>query len=183
MGSHGWHTSIIVPRAEIPRGTFPPGITDRTFGRYAYLEIGWGDRKFYTAPHPNAAMAIDAAFLPGPSVLHVVGLNAPVATALAWSAIVRVPCTPAEFDRLCRALNSSFKRDADGRVVTLGAGLYGQTSRFYPAYGRYYLLNTCDNWTAAMMRAGGLPAATAGPQTWSAGAIIRQARMLAAARQ
>jgi len=123
-------------------------------------------------------MAIHAAFLPGPSVLHIVGLKPPLERALAWNALVRVPCTRAEFASLCRALGDTFERDASGRARALGPGLYGETSRFYQALGLYYLLNTCDTWTAKMMRAGGLPANTSPAGTWSAGATVAQARRL-----
>jgi uncharacterized protein (TIGR02117 family) len=180
VGSTGWHTSIVVPRAQIPTGTWPGGITERTFSAYPYLEIGWGDRKFYTAPKPNVAMALHAVFLPGPSVLHVVGLKPPLERALPWNALVRVPCTQTEFASLCRALGATFERDASGRARCLGQGLYGETSRFYQALGPYYLLNICDTWTARMMRAGGLPANTSPTGTWSAGATVAQARRLVA---
>ena len=183
VGSHGWHTSIIVSRAQIPASAWPRHVINPTFSRYPYLEIGWGDRKFYTARKPNVAMAFDAAFLPGPSVLHVVGLRPPLARALSWSALVRVPCTKSELADLCQALGDSFERDMSGKAYALGPGLYGETSRFYPARGRYYLFNTCDTWTARMMRAGGLPANTSPMATWSAGAIIAQARRLAAHKQ
>ncbi|MEP6603451.1 MAG: DUF2459 domain-containing protein [Spartobacteria bacterium] len=182
VGSHGWHTSIIVPRAEIPKGLWPRDVAEQTFARYRYLELGWGDRKFYMAPHPGIAMAFDAAALPGPSVLHVVGLNPPLARALPWSALVRVTCSRTEFVSLCRALGDSFERDNNSRALPLGRGLYGETSRFYAARGRYYFMNTCDTWTARMMRAGGLPADTSLIRSCSAGAIIVQARRLTAQR-
>lgn len=183
VGSHGWHTSIIVARAQIPKNTWPRGVADGTFARYPYLQTGWGDRKFYTHPKPNAGMALDAVLSPGPSVLHVVGLKPPLSRSLEWSALVRVPCTKQEFDSLCRALGDSFERDARGRAQPLGPGLYGETSRFYPARGRYHLFNTCDTWTARMMRAGGLRADAGPTGTYSAGAIIRQARRLTARAQ
>ena len=179
VGSHGWHTSIIVSRAHIPVSAWPRNVINPTFSRYPYLEIGWGDRKFYTARKPNVAMAFDAAFLPGPSVLHIVGLRPPLARALAWSALVWVPCTKSELATLCHALGDTFERDSSGTVRAIGSGLYGETSRFYPARGRYYLFNTCDTWTARMMLAGGLSANTSSTGTWSAGAIIAQARRLA----
>jgi len=183
VGSHGWHTSIIVARAEIPARTWPRGVAGQTFSRYPYVEIGWGDRKFYTAPKPGAAMAIDAALSPGPSVLHLVGLRPPLEQALPWSALVRVRCTDANFINLCRAIGDTFERDASGRALSIGPGLYGETSRFYSARGRYYLFNTCDTWTARMMRAGGLSADTSLIGTRSAGAIIAQARRLAPMEQ
>ncbi len=177
VGSHSWHTSIIVPRAAIPAGALPPNVI-QTFADYRYLEFGWGDKKFYMARRPNVATAIDAVFSPGPSVLHVAGLNSPLHEELAWSGLVEVPCTTIEFASLCRAIGQTFDRDANGRVDSSGAGLYGHTSRFYPARGQYYLFNTCDTWTAQMMRAGGLAASTVGPGAWSAGAIMAQARRL-----
>jgi uncharacterized protein (TIGR02117 family) len=179
VGSHGWHSSIIIARRQIPKDAWPPGVADRTFAESPYLEIGWGDRKFYTAPKPGVAMALDAALSPGPSVLHIVGLQSPRARALPWSALVRVPRTPAKFGRLCHALGDSFERDANGNVRAIGPGLYGKTSRFYPAQGRYYMFNTCDTWTARIMRAGGLPARTNLFATRSSGAIIAQARHFA----
>lgn len=178
VGSHGWHTSIIVPRAEIA-AAWPKGVAARTFAQYDYLEIGWGDRKFYTSPKPNVGMALDAVFSPGPSVLHIVGLNSPIQRALAWSELIRVPCTTRQMASLCRALDNSFDRDARDYAIALGRGLYGETSRFYSARGRYYLFNTCETWTARMMRAGGLPADTSLSGTWSAGAVMAQARRLA----
>lgn len=177
VGSHGWHTSVIVPRAAIPSGSLPPNVT-KAFADCRYLEFGWGDQKFYMKRRPNVATAIDAVFSPGPSVLHVAGLNSPLEEELAWSGLVEVPCTTAEFASLCRAIGETFDRDPHGQVYSLGTGLYGHASRFYPAHGRYHLLNTCDTWTARMMRAGGLDAITVGPDTWSAGAIIAQARRL-----
>ncbi len=183
VGSHGWHSSIVVARSSIPKGVWPRGVADQTFAGFRYLEIGWGDRKFYTAPKPGIALALDAALSPGPSVLHIVGLRSPLARALPWSALVRVPCTKTEFANLCRALGDSFERDADGHVQAIGPGLYGEQSRFYPARGRYYVLNTCDTWTARMMQASGLRAKTSPIATWSSGAIIAQARRLAAERE
>lgn len=182
VGSHGWHTSIIVPRRQIRAGAWPRGVATKTFAGFDYLEIGWGDRKFYTAPKPNVAMALDAVLLPEPSVLHIVGLNPPLDRALPWSALITVPCTDDELANLCRALGESFDRDGNGDVTSLGRGLYGKTSRFYAARGRYYLFNTCDTWTARMMRAGGLPADSSVAGTWNAGRVIVQARRLVARR-
>ncbi|MDQ6808693.1 MAG: DUF2459 domain-containing protein [Verrucomicrobiota bacterium] len=182
VGSHGWHTSIIVLRRDIPAGAWPRGVAAETFAGFDYLEVGWGDRKFYTAPKPNAAMALDAVLSPGPSVLHIVGLNTPIETALPWSALERVPCTREERASLCRALGDSFAPDRNGDASTVGKGLYGKTSRFYAARERYGLFNTCDTWTARMMRAGGLNADTSLAGTWSAGAVVAQARRLIARR-
>jgi uncharacterized protein (TIGR02117 family) len=182
VGSHGWHTSIIVPRSAVPKGAWPAGVVDRTFADRRFIEAGWGDRTFYMAARPNVATAFDAVFLPGASVLHIVGLDPPIESAFAWTGLVRMPCSPAELRNVCDAIGATFASDSHHKIQELGPGLYGRVSRFYPADGRYYFANTCNNWTARMMRAGGF-AADAGPAgTWSAGAVMAQARRLARAR-
>lgn len=182
VGSHGWHTSIIVPRNAIPKGAWPAGVVDRTFDDRRFIEAGWGDRTFYTAARPNVSTAFDAVFLPGASVLHIVGLEPPIESAFAWTGLVRMPCSAAELRNVCAAIGATFASDSHHKIQELGPGLYGRVSRFYPAHGRYYFANTCNNWTARMMRAGGL-AADAGPAgTWSAGAVMAQARRLARER-
>ncbi|MBA2586550.1 MAG: DUF2459 domain-containing protein [Chthoniobacterales bacterium] len=182
VGSHGWHTSIIVPRAAISKNAWPAGVVDRTFRDCSFLEAGWGDRKFYMAPRPNVSTALDAVFLPGASVLHMVGLDPPLESALAWSGLVRMPCNAAELQSVCRAIGATFAPNAHRQIQALGPGLYGRISRFYPAHGRYYFANTCNNWTARIMRAGGFPADVGPAGTWTAGAVMAQARRLGKTR-
>ena len=167
VGSHGWHTSIVVPTTAMPRGAVA-----RKFRRFEFLELGWGDRAFYTARSPTAAMALRAVLVPGPSVLQVVGLHPPLGRALPWSNLVRVECTARELAQLARALGDAFAPGA----TALQPGLYGELSWFYPARGRYSLLNTCDTWTARMIRAGGLPVRQDLGATWSAGSVIAQTK-------
>ena len=44
--SHGWHTGIIVNRMDLTQAV--PSLED-DFGSGEYLEIGWGDERFYQA--------------------------------------------------------------------------------------------------------------------------------------
>ena len=178
VDNHGWHSGIIVPRAAIPSGAWPPGVVEGDFAGCAYLELGWGDRKFYPAKKPTAGMAVVAALVPGPSVLHVAGFAPPLSAAHAWSSLVAVPCTPAELAGLCRELGRSFETDAQGNVARMGAGLYGRRSGFYPARGQYWIGNTCNTWTAREMRAGGLAAHTNIFEALTSGEVIGQARRL-----
>ena len=175
---HGWHSGIVVRRADIPRGAWPPGAAGREFAGCRYLELGWGDRAFYTAPHPTVPMALRAALVPGPSVLHVAGFAVPPARAHLWVEVVTVPCTRAEFVSLCRALGTSFARDSAGRAEPLGAGLYGLKSRFYAATGHYWIGDTCNSWTLRAARAGGLPTRLGPAGTLSSAAVTAQVRRL-----
>ncbi len=179
----GWHTGIVVPRAAAVRsGAWPAGVADRDFAGCAWLELGWGDRKFYMAKHPGLAVAVGAVLVPGRTVLHVVGLREAPASAYRPAALVRVPCTDAELGALNRALGATFERDAAGRALGLGPGLYGFRSRFYAARGRYWIGNTCNSWTLHTERAGGLPTRVGPRGTLQASAVLAQTRWLLSKR-
>src|SRR5499426_783871 len=70
---HGWHTSIVVRRADVDRARWPElgDVSDATL-----VEVAWGDREFYMATSPTSGLAIRAAIVTSGSVLHVVGLTA-----------------------------------------------------------------------------------------------------------
>ena len=170
--SHSWHTGIAAPRAAVlASSAWPPGVAAHDFAGCAWLELGWGDRKFYMAKHPGLAMAVGAALVPGRSVLHVAGFaRSPESERKRWTALVRVPCTDAELRALCQALGASFERGA----TRLGPGLYGTRSGFYAARGRYWIGDTCNSWTLREARAGGLLLRVGPRGTLQASAVVAQ---------
>ena len=179
---HQWHSGIVVARADIPAGAWPPGVVERDFAGCRDVELGWGDRTFYTAPKPTALMALSAALVPGRSVLHVAGFSGLRSGAFPRVQSVQVPCTRAELDALCRALGAAFERNAKGHAQALGTGLYGSRSQFYAARGRYWIGNTCNSWTLREARAGGLPTRLGPAGTLSSAAVTAQVRRLLAER-
>ena len=179
---HGWHSGIVVLRGDIPAGVWPPEVATHDFVGCRYLELGWGDRAFYTAPHPNALMAVRAALIPSPSVLHVAGFAESPSAAHQWVEVVPVICTRAEFAALCEALGKSFERDAAGDALGLGPGLYGLKSRFYVARGHYWIGNTCNSWTLRETHASGLPTHVSLADTLSSETVTAQVRRLLEAR-
>ena len=180
VGRDRWHSGIIVERAAIPAGAWPPCVAERDFAGCRSLELGWGDRTYYIAPHPTVLIAIRAALIPGPSVLHIAGFAGPPQGAYPWTELVRVTCSAEEFAALCRALGASFVRDARGSAQPLGRGLYGLKSQFYAARGRYWIGNTCNTWTLREARAGGLPTRVGPAGTLTSGAVTAQVRRLVA---
>ena len=68
--SNGWHTGIAIARSDLLGGAIPE---TADFRDAAYFEFGWGDAEYYPASHPTFDMALNAA-LPGPAVVHVMGL-------------------------------------------------------------------------------------------------------------
>jgi uncharacterized protein (TIGR02117 family) len=150
---HGWHAGIVLPRAELPAGSWPilPEIPAGD-----WLEVGWGDRAFYVHPDPGLGIALRAVLWPTPSVLHLAGFSGPVAEYFPASRITRLSLSPAGFEALLQYLSASFARDPDGAPRALGPGLYGQ-SQFYASTEPYHLFRTCNVWTARALRTAGIP--------------------------
>ena len=57
------------------------------------------------------------------------------------------------FRHLVHAIAGDFKRLEGGRAEPISRGLY-RDSNFYDARGTFHLFNTCNTWTARMLRAG-----------------------------
>jgi uncharacterized protein (TIGR02117 family) len=169
---HGWHTAIAVRRADVDRSLWPevddvPAAT--------LIEIAWGDREFYMATPATAWLALKAAFGRGQSVLHVVGLDTPVAAHFPGSEIVELGVSPSGFEALLRFVSDEHERDAGGQAIRLQRGLYGQ-SWFYAARSQYSLLNTCNTWIARALQRTGLRVTPSGVIT--ASDVMGQVRSL-----
>ena len=173
--SHGWHTGLVVRRETVPEGIWP----ERSdFVDSEYVEVGWGDRDFYQAREATSGVALKAVFWSTSSVLHVVGFNDPVERAFPGSDIVEIKLPDRGFEKLSTFIQDAYARDESGRAIPLGPGQYGN-SRFYLATERYYLLKTCNTWTARALRSAGCPIMPLYAVT--AGSVMSQARKCAEA--
>lgn len=142
--NHGWHTGFVVPVKTIQEQL--PQLRDR-FQNTAYIEFGWGDKGFYQANEIDSGLAIPALFWPTESVVHAVAVPEP---ALAYfpKAQVEVLCLQSrQYSKLIAFIESSFEKDHNGQLIKLKKGKYGD-SQFYQGVGDYFLMNTCNNWTA-----------------------------------
>jgi uncharacterized protein (TIGR02117 family) len=167
--NHGYHSGVIVSRQSLAdvanrRGLDTLAQVAMRFAAFNWLEIGWGEERFYrevpTVESMTAALAVRALFLPGnPSVLHVVGFDNHPRGAFANSDLVRIELGADGFDRLARKLDASFARDGTSSLPQeLGPGLYS-TSLFFRANGSFHLFNVCNHWTAGLIDAAGVPTA------------------------
>jgi uncharacterized protein (TIGR02117 family) len=150
---HGWHTSLVVPRADIPDGLWPE---HNDFPQATYLGIGWGDKDFYQAKEPGFALALQAAVKSTGSVLHIVGFTLPPEEYFPTSDVFAVRLSLPGLAALSTFIHTTYKRDAQGHTIALGQGWYGD-SMFYLAEGRYHLFNTCNNWLARALQVAGAP--------------------------
>jgi len=145
--SHGWHSGIVVERAELV--ALRPGLSP-DLGQTLYVEVGWGEERFYQARETNAAMALRAVLWPNASVLQVVPFSAPPRRYFAASAVAEVPTDEEGYAAVLAYVAGSFKRGPGPQ--RLGASVYGE-GWFYRAEGSFHLFNTCNSWVARALEA------------------------------
>ncbi len=151
--NHGWHTGIAIATADIAPRLWPEAMD---LPGAAFLEVGWGDERFYRAEEVTTAMALRAVVFPTASVLHVVALPVAPPAHYGKMRVLRVPVSDAGLEALLLYIGESYQRDAAGRAVRLGPGLQ-ENSAFYDARGTYVAWNTCNNWAARALRTTGFP--------------------------
>ena len=157
--SNGWHTAIVVLRSElVATGLLPEAAH---FSSAAFIEFGWGDRVYYPAQEKTLSMTLGAALTATPAVMHMAGLARAPGLLDADSEAVRVALTEGGFRHLVRAIAGEFERPEGGSAEPILPGLY-PGSHFYDAHGTFHLLNTCNTWTARMLRAGGVELSPSG---------------------
>ena len=150
--SHGWHTGIIIP-ADLIQSRIPE-IKNR-FTNAKFLEFGWGDKGFYQANEITSGLTLQAIFWPTEAVMHVVSVPHEPTKFFPSSHMEKVCLDDAGYSALVRFIENSFYKDGSGNVISTRMGLYGD-SQFYQAVGDYYLMNTCNKWTAKALKSAGM---------------------------
>jgi uncharacterized protein (TIGR02117 family) len=121
-----------------------------------YVEVGWGDRKFYFAGDQSIPSVLRAVFIPSDSVMHVTSF------AEAPEKFFKFPVLPIElseagFQNLFAYVKQTFVvNDEKGdRLAAIGKGHYG-VSNFYAAAPRYFSAFNCNTWAAEALRNAGV---------------------------
>jgi uncharacterized protein (TIGR02117 family) len=138
---HGWHSGIVVEREDLLQRL--PALPA---GNEKYLEIGWGEERFYQARDTTLAMALRAVLQPNPSVLQVVPVPGTPRGYFAASEISEVKTDRAGYSAAVSRIAATFKPGLE----RLGPSLYGD-GVFYRAEGSFHLFNTCNTWVAAVL--------------------------------
>jgi len=149
--SHEWHTGFVIP-SKLIINTLPT--LGQRFGDSPYIEFGWGDKGFYQANEITSGLTVQAIFWPTESVIHAVAVPNRIRRYFPRSEIVSIYLTDNEFDSLIKFIENSFQKNENGGIIELKNGIYGN-SQFYKAVGDYYLMNTCNKWTAKGLKSAG----------------------------
>jgi uncharacterized protein (TIGR02117 family) len=146
----GHHTDIGLMAADL---SGPLSEFRRVFPASRSILFGFGDRTFITTRRKWAGDWL-LALLPGEGAILVTGLRTDPDTAFGAANVVRLQVSAAQLAGVEAYLGASFAY-AQGAPKRIGNGPY-LGSMFYASPRGYDLLDTCNTWTAASLRAGGL---------------------------
>ena len=152
---YGLHLGIALPRRPFAqRALFtelPPS---------DWLEIGWGDEKFYRETADiadfNVAIGLRAIAGLGETALHVVALPGPPETVFAPSVLTEIQLDDGGLDALASDIEKSLSRP----IQPLGDGHWAEISMFYRSPLTYGPTQICNHWVSNLLNAAGLPSST-----------------------
>ncbi|MBU2712393.1 TIGR02117 family protein [Zooshikella harenae] len=149
--SNSWHTGFVISAKSLQSKI--PALYER-FGESPYLEIGWGDKGFYQAKEITTSITLKAIFWPSGSVVHVVAVPDDIKGYFSGSHIEKVCLNEQGYQSLIQFIRNSFARTKQNDVISIKHGIYGN-SQFYEGVGDYYMMNTCNKWTAKGLKSAG----------------------------
>ena len=153
----GWHTDIGLPVEEM---TQPLATLQSDFPGARFLTFGFGERQFVLSREVTLGGMLTA-LLPSRSAILMTALRASPEAAFGADNVVPLHVTASGLARLHAALWSGLEQTATGEPRRLAHGPY-VGSEFYAARDTYDGFNTCNTWTASMLRTAGVPMPTAG---------------------
>jgi len=150
--NHGWHTGFVVPAKKIQNQL--PKLRKR-FGGVPYIEFGWGDKDYYQVKEVTTGITLNAILWPTEAVIHAVAVPKKADKYFANSTVETLCLSGREYSSLLRFISESFYKDEHGEILELKGGIYGN-SQFYKGVGDFYLMNTCNKWTAKGLKSAGM---------------------------
>jgi len=151
--NHGWHTDLVLNMDDVSKFTLPE---KRLFNGKEYIAIGWGDAGFYQADEITPTLAAKALLQPTETVVHMTGLDDEPSVAFPESEVIAVRVSKRGFDKMMNKVSKSVKRYSMLSAKPLRDGLH-KDSYFLRGMGKYHMFNTCNHWTAKMLKAAELP--------------------------
>ena len=145
---HGWHTSIVLKKSDID--TLFPKLS-RFFPNAHYLDISWGDKKYFMAPTGTAPLAVRAVLFPTNSVVRVLEYPGRLKSYFSQENMQTVRLSGSELQRMISFIKNTFKRNGDNRLMPVD-----NEAAFFLGDQKYWGLRTCNVWVARALKKGGL---------------------------
>ncbi len=166
----GWHTGIVV-RTEDVLNAEPQLSSDL---RHEYVEIGWGDKKFYQSSGYSWWRGFTALFFSQGAVLHLAGFSQNPSAFFETSEVIELQISKAGHRALIEHVLSMLRRSTSGKTVCLGKSLYGEGC-FYDSTGDFSISNSCNSWTAEALKIAGCGI---DPELTRASSLVKQLKQL-----
>lgn len=150
----GWHTGIVLRTRDVAAADWPEIVR---FRHHTWIDIGWGDERFYQDHGNPVHLAVRALVVPTASVIHLLPFSvSPESVYAGENRIREITAGKQQFSALCVALSNSFERDSTANIIP------GSNQSFYLAKGKYHLMNTCNTWVVERLREAGFDVSPAG---------------------
>lgn len=150
----GWHTDIGLSVDEV---SGPLTSLESNFPGIRFMVFGFGERTFYMA-HEENSFTMLGALLPSKSAILLTALRAPPDVAFADYEVATLRLPQSGVNRIADAIWQSLEKQ-DGAALRLADGPY-VGSVFYADSDTYDAFDTCNTWTARLLRDAGFPVAT-----------------------
>ena len=146
--SNGIHTDVCLPANSEQMNwlEFIPANSFSENSGFEFISIGWGDKGFFldtpTWAELKVSTALNAAFLPSETAMHVAYSSEPVES----EERIKVFLDKKSYNRLIHYVKKSFKLNKNKVNLIEGKG-YTESDNFYEANNFYHLFRTCNIWT------------------------------------
>jgi len=139
-----WHTGIIFKTSGIEASNWPELPAYR---HKKYVDVSWGDEKFYQAEGRPFLLAARAVLWPTQSVLRVFPFDLSPRSSYGENArIIEIPVSNDQLNKLAGFIADSYQRSKSGSPQPSTA--YGESRHFFLATRKYHLFRTCNTWVA-----------------------------------
>jgi len=158
---NGLHADLVLPREALAASDGPSARAVRMAPPGAWIQLGWGDERFYkeTGLGPRRlADALRCLFWPfnTRTIVRLEALPAPPDRIYGPRSVLELRLSPQGMRRLSERLDRSFVEGQGAPVLTPSpptdpSGLYFRST------GRFSVLHLCNHWIAGLLHAAGVP--------------------------
>lgn len=149
--SHGWHTGLVMKRADVEKIPAITWLDELEAGHAKYLEFGWGDEHAFRVKRVGLGTVLTAMFLPTRSVVHLERFDETPYVHYPESQLKTFDITLDQLEKVLVAIKKTIRKDRYGKLINVGPGVEAD-STFYRANRLYFIGRSCNSWTGKMLR-------------------------------
>ncbi len=146
-----WHTGIVLKTRDVSREIWPE---IKNYQEKKYIDVSWGDERYYQKPGINILLAARAVFFPTTAVIRLLGFDSAIEHFYFDYRSIRVIMDSTQFNALCHSIAYSLRRNDQHNVIP--SMVYGKSEKFFIAKRKYHVFRTCNTWVLLLLKHAGL---------------------------